>query len=305
MAREFVSYIATTKVSVGVKSNRNEEQLTIDAEDIIEFDGQSARIGGVDYMVPRLKSAIKARWLVPVEEIDPDFTYTAPSALISMSAATPEQNAVVATGAITSDEERDVGTLASVRRRGRYEADLEEQGGTAVQGVSFNNRASGGADDVSKVSSTNEDALNSQIARKKAEHLERLEELKSEARLEETRKRLKAVREAAVVVGITEIDDLNDLADFELETAVSDILLGEDEESGEDVGDLEGDREARLRMAQLMIPGFTWDFDMHWRKKLNVLKDGNSPLQICTVYGVESDKMKKQIAKAFPNYISN
>jgi hypothetical protein len=339
MGREFKTYIATTRVSLGVYGNRNEEQLVVDKGTEVQFNGQTLIFEGQKINLPRLSSAIDARWFIDVEDLfdDGEPEYRAPSARIHMSAATPQQEAVVASRDISTEEDLHLGTVSEVRALGRYENpssyQIEEQGGVEVQGVSFRSKASKNNEapriDVSRVSTTAIQNLErgEGVAQAKAQQFEALErqrmereiaDLKSQykpaqakprtpkqdpeklamaAELERLRAQLAQTQQAPQVPMVQEADDLED---FEWEDEIE--VASASTEDLVDPEDVVSDKDSRLALARQMMPDFDWDFSVNWRRKLAILEEKESPLFVCSVYAVESDAMKKQIASKFPQY---
>lgn len=333
MGKEYRTYIAMEKIHLGLNDKENSEQLVIEEGDVVEYNGRIAKIDGVEYALPRLKSAISSRWLVDQATLLQGNveSYRPISAKIEMSGATPEQERIVAATTI-SEEERNVGTIEAVRARGRYENPnnypVEAQEGVVVGGTSFQTRAYGEgasegmgvqATDVSAMTSTSTISSEESTAARKARELQEAEN----ARLE---RKIRALQEKlANQAPVQEPRQVREGIEFEME-GISQRTAGttaQDEESlssiwdGGDgavtVGsvhdepeinaeDVVQDKEARLALARQMMPSFDWDFSVHWRTKLKLLEDSNNPTLVIAAYAVESDAMKKHIAKSFPQY---
>lgn len=308
MSEDFVTYIAVSKFSIGLSGGNNEDHLVVERGDDIKYNGRQAIIAGRSVENVRLKSAIKAKWIVPEEELldDDNYEYSAPSAKIKMRGATPQRDDVVSDGSIVTEEDTDMGSWQDVRKAAARPVNVEAQDRTEVQGVRFKNRADQGTvrTDVSKLSTTAIQSLElgSGIGSSKEQRLRSLEEKKMQRELEELRAQLQSQR--AENVTLRQAHAADDLEDLNLGDDVE--VLGQlATENPEDVEELlEEDKTMRLSLARQMVPDFDWDFSVNWKRKLKLLED-QSPLYVCAVYAVESDAMKKHIAKKYPEYIQN
>ena len=353
---QFIKYIAVTSFSVGLPSAKNEEQHVIEEGDPVEFNGKIARIYGEEHFLPRLKSAISARWLLEESALTGGHTHVPVSAHIKMSAATPQQEDVIASTTIT-EEERNVGSLSEVRARGRYEGpEIEAQDGRVVSAGGFQTAAytmdDGGtraATNVMTVRNTSSAGIESKAAEEKRQRLEQLEREKMARKIAQLQEQLGTVAPQAPVKSASELEYERRIAELEAELAgrsrpqmregiqfqtegisqnaaqtsddfdvdspefwdggegsevvatlpKTDVELVEPAVSAADVVE---NKDARLAVARQMFPKFDWDFKAHWRSKLKRLKDQDSPMFVMAAYAVESDSMKQQIAKSFPQY---
>lgn len=84
---EMILFIAKTGFNVGMEG----ENTKINVNEEILFDGVKAEFRGEVHNLPTLKAAVKADWLVPLDQAD-DYVYRKPSAGIKFRAATPEQD---------------------------------------------------------------------------------------------------------------------------------------------------------------------------------------------------------------------
>ena len=98
--------------------------------DIVQFDGQTIKLGGVDHHYPELRAGIKIGWVVP--EKDNISNYVPKAADMKIRAAQDNKKAKVAPISI-SDDERDVGPA---RPRKVIKADDQEPEGTEVKSFS-------------------------------------------------------------------------------------------------------------------------------------------------------------------------
>lgn len=333
MGKEYRTYIAMEKIHLGLNDKENTEQLVIEEGDVIEYNGRIAKIDGVEYTLPRLKSAISSRWLVDQATLLQGNveSYRPISAKIEMSGATPEQERIVAATTI-SEEERNVGTIEAVRARGRYENPanypIEAQEGVVVGGTSFQTRAYGEgasegmgvqATDVSAMTSTSTISSEESTAARKARLLQEAETARLERKIRDLQAKLsnqgleqapRQVREGIEfeMEGISHHTAGTTAQDEESLSSIWDggegavTVASVNEEPEINAEDVVQDKEARLALARQMMPSFDWDFSVHWRTKLKLLEDSNNPTLVIAAYAVESDAMKKHIAKSFPQY---
>lgn len=313
---EFRDFVAAAKINIGVDK---EQQIIVDKGTVVRYDGTTAIIEGKEYTFPRLSSAIKARWLVDLNELGvASEDFTPQSAKITMRGATPEQESVVASDATFADEEREVNSLQNFRDGQHQSArgmSVAGQDGETVKGIKFKTTSN---------SSTRIDQLSSNAiqsieeggssASKEAQFRE-LERQKMEREIEALRKQLAASNAKPVVregiqfrtEGISErASDTTQAPGTDLPEGVWDghgaeqvgrVSATEDVQDSFDVDN----KEARLAMARQMIPNFDWDFGQHWKTKLKSLETNGNPLYVCAVYAVETDAMKKHIASQFPD----
>lgn len=315
---EFRNFVAAAKINIGVDK---EQQIVVDKGTVVRYDGTTAIIDGKEYTFPRLSSAIKARWLVDVKElgVDSDSDFQPQSAKITMRGATPEQQDVVASEATFADEEREVNSLQNFRD-GQHQSSrgmvVTGQEGEAVKGVSFKTTSNSKArmDKLSQTDIQNIENGGSSIS--KEEQFRELERQKMEREIANLRKQLAATNAKPVVrEGIQfRTEGISERASDTTQAQGTDLPEGIwDGHGAEQVGrvtaaqeeptesfDVE-DKEARLAMARQMIPNFDWDFGQHWKTKLKSLETNGNPLYVCAVYAVETDAMKKHIAKQFPD----
>jgi len=319
------TYVAVMKVSLGLHGDLNSNQIILQKGTTVEYDGRKATIDGVEYTLPNLRSAIKAKWLVTAAELyGEDYVPpTTASADISMRGATPEQDTVKAQMAV-SEEERDMGTIQGIRANNHSQVPVVEAQDGRVVGSGFGVKAfrkgaagEATAVDVSSMTSTSTVALEETSARQKLAEFEKSEARRAQKAIAEMRaeqgisSRRAPTREGVQFrpgPGVVQ-HDVTDLAP-EME-----LWDGEGSQGHEVVGtigrpvavkvsaeDVIEDKEARLALARQMLPTFEWDFDMNWRSKLKLLKDEASPVFIFAAYAVETAKMKAQISKTFPQY---
>lgn len=107
---EFQTFRATTKVHLGPI------EQDVYEDDLIDFDGQTAIIGGQEHQISTIRSAIKAGWFVP--ETDTTSKYVPKAAQMSLrpaQAAGQESRGEPIKVHTVQDEERNVGSLEEVR----------------------------------------------------------------------------------------------------------------------------------------------------------------------------------------------
>lgn len=112
---EFQSFRATTKVHLGKLSQDIREG------DIVQFDGQTIKLGGVDHPYSELRAAIKVGWIVP--EGDNISNYKPQSADVKVRAAQDNKKQAKQTPTTILDDERDMGPS----RRNVVKADDQDE----------------------------------------------------------------------------------------------------------------------------------------------------------------------------------
>jgi len=123
---EMKTYIASTKFEVTKQDQTS--SLKFAKGDTVQFDGLEAIYEGESYNLPKLKVAIRAKWLVDVDSTSTQ-DYRRPSANISLRGATPEQQDTVFKGAVQMSEEERV--ISTVQER----SDLLDTGTAAQVGT--------------------------------------------------------------------------------------------------------------------------------------------------------------------------
>jgi len=324
---QFTEYIAATKFNIGEDKETN---IVVSKGEIVEYDGTTAKIGGKEYKFPRLKSAIKARWLVTPEELGLGSSEFKPtSAGIKMRAPTPQGEDQIASTATMADEEREVSSLQDFRdgnhrNRGSNQV-VSSQEGEEVQGVRFATKAGS----ASQMEATRVDTLSQTDIRRmeesgdqgKAAHFADMERIKMEREIAALKKQLagnkpkKQVREGitfeneGLSQSASDTTQASTASDFpegtwdgeEAEVVGTAVKVSSSSEEASDSLDV-SDKESRLAFARQVVPNFDWDFSTHWKTKLKSLEESTNPVYVSMVYAVETEAMKKHIAKAFPDY---
>ena len=103
---KFYQFRAITKFALGNYGD-------VWQDDVVEFDGQTMRIGGQTFPAPNLRAAVKIGWLVPVQ--DTTSTYTPQPAGVQVHSATAAGSDRTAAMTIeaASEEEQVVGTVGT------------------------------------------------------------------------------------------------------------------------------------------------------------------------------------------------
>lgn len=326
---EFREYIASTKFLIGIEGSEDNKGPKVERGDVIRYNGHTAIIGGVEYPVRNLQSAIKARWLVSPEDLGLSGEPSRISAHIKMSGATPQQTAVVASSALTADEERDVGTIQSVRHAGSSHrtASFMDSQGEPVVGYSFKTKAGKEALEttvsVDKLSQNAIASIEAGVERMdKAQMFEEAHRRKMEREIEDLRRQLVAAQSQqvtrvaeregirfsgdnlseramdAVRAGDTARDISRDLWDGDVDATPVVARVTASAPSPEE--DAAANKRAKIALARQMVPNFDWDLDMHWKSKMKELSTKGA-LFVCAAYMVENDTMRRRIAEAFPH----
>jgi len=320
MGNNYTEYIASTKFNIG---QNKEDNLVVPKGTVVSYDGSTAVIDGREYNFPKLGSAIKSRWLVSKEELGlgGEADFKPQSAGIEMRHPTDEDGeSTIASTTMVADEEREVNTIEAFKNS-RHE--VQSQGGDAVKGVQFKTKAGKAAMEESvSVDRLSQNAIQ-QMEKGTERHdklaqFQALENQKMEREIADLKKQLasqqpkKQVREGIqfntaegqVGTGTTKqasseyAEGIWDGQDAPVVGSTNEQQATGQESTASDF-DVQ-DKEARLKMARQMMPSFDWDFEQHWKTKLKTLNDDGRPLYVCAVYAVESDAMKKHIAKQFP-----
>lgn len=297
--KEFREYIASTKFTIGIDT---EKALTVTKGTPVSFNGREAVIDGQSYQLPQLSNAIKVQWLVLPEDLGLEPTRI--SANIKMSHPTDDSKPAVTASTATSDEEREVGQVGQV---GRHQIVTESSEGEVVSNVKFSTSARTENTRVDQLSTNSEDRLVN--TRDKAASMQEAERLKMQREIESLKSQLSS-QNTTVREGIRfNTDGVSRNASDTTEAPEDNLPEGVwDGNDAKVVGSTTGDvvaqpvdeREAKIALAKMMVPDFDWDFDAHWRTKIKVLEEKSNTLYTAAVYAVETDGMKKNIAKHFP-----
>lgn len=312
---QFKSYRVISKVHLGSL------EMDLQKNQVVEYDGTTMRIGNDEHNVHMLSAAIRVGWLVPVGQ---EGSYVSKPAGITIEKQDGSRTAITVA---VSDEERNVGTLDSVRANGappthsarnagtRNDADGQVVGrlksaansppikldGTDRQVVQkLDNSGRAGVEPVRKATPTGdvEEALTG----------ENLEDLLPNAASAEI--------PAPGVSG----EGSGDQSDARARAAVESVAVG-GAETGTVVAAIVGDevrafdgpapveptepstadskevRQAKLDMAKQLIPGFEWDLSIPWnrRAKLAVERHSTDVRILNVILSVETESVRKNI----------
>lgn len=132
-AGEFVALRATGKFHLGAIERDLAEN------DVVQFDGQTIKIGGKDHNLPSIAGAVRAGWLVPIEDTTSKLVSLASTGTTRPALSVGRERGEAKSSQMVHDEERDLGKLAKVRdhgdgivRRGQVIQEDGGQEGTAV-----------------------------------------------------------------------------------------------------------------------------------------------------------------------------
>lgn len=298
---EFNTYIAATKFTIGLDAQHS---LNIAKGTIVEYDGVTALIEGTEHRLPSLANAVRVKWLITPDELG--IKTPRVSANISMSHPTDDTKPATVASRATSDEELEVGSVADRQKR-RHQLVTESSEGEVVSSTRFSTSAKTENTRIDQMSNTTEDSLVNTSS--KVAGLQEAERKKLEREIESLRTQLTA-QDSTVREGIrfnTEGVSKN-ASDTtkQTEDALPEGLWDGNEASvvgstsGKVVQSEVSEQGSRLALAKLMVPDFEWDFEAHWRTKIKTLEDRGNTLYTAAAYAVESDSMKKNIAKHFP-----
>lgn len=306
---QFQTFRATTQVSMPEVLNIPTGYISKDA--LIEYDGQTLKYGGSTYSVSQLRSAIKAGWFVV--EADTTSTYVPQPAKVSIhkAQAANEERGEPMTVSTVVDEERDLGTIASIMGRDAPKAAAPEDGEvvskikTAAKQRTVLKDGHEAAQAIRKLDNTpppRAEAVKKAVASGDVQEAmtgEHLEEILPDAESAGTPE-----------PGVAGEGDMPHLTAEERALALRDARMAKmaaatpapaptpEPEPVETPSD-KALREAKITALQAVIPDFEWDMDIHWRtrvKKALTYKDNPSFLN--GIMAVEIDAVKKHVRES-------
>lgn len=299
-----VGFSAQSSGGVAVKFEQGDE---------VYFDGRALVVlNGEEYNIPRMRSAVKARWITKAVDGQAPQMTRRPSAGINVRAATPQQENGQMQG-VTSVEDRELGTVAA------RDAALQEarQGGdyTPLAPVRQLTPAKTEGRDVNQ-------RFRPQGQQLASAHQARTATVSEGIRMTGTNLSAQAQgvpvdaynaapeylgENAGTVVGTVSGGEFfgepgGDIFDDVVMEQLQEVATAPVVEEREEL-DLE-DAEARYLLAKMIIPDLPdWDFSLHWKTKIRELAGWKDPYHIRAVFAAESGKMRKQIRSKYSRII--
>lgn len=313
---EFQDFRAVTKFHVG-----QIERDIVEGE-VLQFDGQVARIGGSEQPLSSLRGAIKVGWLVPSS--DTTSKYRPKSAQAPMRPAQGQDRKAVGVQTVT-DDERDLGSVKNVRDRGdgivkRNAVVRDDSDGS--EGVTVGKIRSP-AVRKTELTGANATKISQEIQRtdntsgtsgKLVEPVAKVTTTGDveEARVGENVEELlgqKAASTSKPAAGPAGEGDSPHLTAAEKAAKARAARLAQVSQStaasspapvsAEAGTEAPVDAEDRITLVRTVLPEFEWDLTRQWRVRVKeaVEKQGD-PLYLIGILAVESDAVKKHVQAA-------
>jgi hypothetical protein len=310
---QFKSYRVVSKVHLGSL------EMDLQKDQVVEYDGTTMRIGTDEHNVNMLSAAIKVGWLVPEGQ---EGSYVSKPAGITIG----KQDGSRATISVAvSDEEKDMGTLDSVRAVGAPPTHSARNAGTRndEDGQVVGRLKSAAKSDPIKLDGTDRQVVqkldNSGRAGvdpvRKATPTGDVEEAITGENLEDL---LPNAASAEIPAPGVSGEGNGDQSDARARAAVDSVAvggaetgtvvaaIGETAEASETApvepaepktADSKEVRLAKLEMAKQLIPGFDWDLSIPWnrRAKLAVERHGTDVRTLNVILSVETASVRKDI----------
>lgn len=317
----FITLTAAKRVHLGAV------EVDVYEGDSFEYDGQTLRLGGKEYNVPNLRAGIRAGWFTADASVPRKEALVAPPAQ-----AASNLRKVVQT---VEDDERQVGFATNAARNrasGKSEAAASDEGvpvgkvRIAAHQRTVLTDSSSVSQEISRLDNMTAKVTRAPVATgdvQEAAAGDELEDILPDAKstgrpspgkageghdgmtAEERADALRRARQAAVASAPV----APPVAQDEVVAVASAAEAGEDEVAdlfGDLVADPEADADragvdaakARMALAKAAVPGFDWDLSAPWSTRVKVaLSKRDDPLYLNAVLAVETDTVKKHIAK--------
>lgn len=322
---EFIAFRATTKFHLGAI-----EQDVME-NDVILFDGQVSKIGGAEHNIPLIRSAVKLGWLVPADDTTSRYKAKPAGVPVRPAQAADRERGKQVEIQTVQDEERDLGTLKTVRDRGdgvvRKQVVAEDAGSEGVPVGKLRTPAN------QKTTLTAENAM------RVAQEIRKVDNVQGTPDQRVIPVKVAAtgdVQEAKVGDALDEL--LGDAAVAKL-PPVGDGPLGEGDQPhltadekeakrnaaaaaaeaarqarlaqvgtksspapaapAEPAEVLPPDTQAKMALVKAALPNFEWDMSRQWRVRVkDALDRRNDPLFLNGILAVETETVKKHIQAA-------
>lgn len=257
--------------SFSIPYGDNSQSIKVSKDDEVFFDGKyTTLINGESYTMPKFKSAIRAKWVVPLTDLETQKTLKA--APLKVRHATIEGADSSFEGVVTAHRQEQPVSKVSDRRDARERA---------MRGEKF--EYGGEAQKLEELAETGHEvklarALTpAQYTGPLDEGLETMRERGAEPRKTFTEEGITfhgENLEAPKQPGVEEI--LEDASEIDLET-----------------------QEGRFQVLKEAFPTIPdWDFKAHWKKKIKAL-DGIEAVYVYAIYSLETEKMRNLIKKNY------
>lgn len=312
---EFRAYRVVSKVHVGSL------EMDLQKDQVVEYDGTTMRIGTDEHNVGMLSAAIKVGWLVPDGQEGRYISRPAGITIGRQDGSRTDVNVSV------SDEEKDMGTLDSVRADGAPPTHTARDAGTRNEedGQVVGRLKSAAKSEPIKLDGTDRQVVqkldNSGRAGvepvKKAIPTGDVEEAITGDTLEEL---LPNAASAEIPTPGVSGEGNGDQSDARARAAVDSVAIGgaetgtvvaaigettppaetepvETEPAEPKTEDSKEVRLAKLEMAKQLIPGFDWDLSIPWnrRAKLAVERHGTDVRILNVILSVETSSVRREI----------
>lgn len=291
---QFQSYRAITKIHLGAISDNLSEG------EEIQYDGHVLRRGNDEHSLHSLRAAIKIGWLVPVEA--PPTKYIPQPAGITVHRADGMDDAEISLDTVF-ETDVNVGTLDEVRPDAAPRTHKAIAAGEQNTGV-------GKVVGKVKISAKMETVQIGRDDRKVVAALDNRERVATAVAtgdVQEARggEDLVDLLPDAATAGIPKPGPSGEgLGDQSEERARAFTATGSSTIGGADEGKVIGtvgtpQAPDGLGFIQQFIPGFEWDMDVQWAKRVKIACEryGNIPAVIDYIKSVETDTVKKHLAK--------
>jgi len=269
----FESYRAVTKVHLGAI------ETDLHPGDVVQFDGQTLKLGDKDHSVPTLRAAIKVGWLVPAAQSSGGYKPAPANIDVHKAAPTGEKREKLSSRVLVHDEEKDLGTLKQVRPPN---APPPHQ-----------------AKNASQLSSENEGVVIAKI--KSPTHFASVEVGKDDQTIVnqlDNKATLSIEKVASRARPTGDVDEA--LAGDDLEDILPNAASSSTPTPGPVVEEAEVTPsaivQAKIEMIQQFVPGFTWDLKENWMtraKKAEAFKD--NPPVLNAILSFEHEVVRKRV----------
>lgn len=314
-AGEFQDFRAVTKFHVG-----QIERDIVEGE-VLQFDGQIARIGGSEQPLSSLRGAIKVGWLVPSSDTTTRYRPKSAQAPMRPAQGPDREKRTVGVQTVT-DDERDLGSVKAVRDRGdgivkRNAVIRDDTDGS--EGVPVGKIRSP-AVRKTELTGTNATKISQEIQKtdntagtsgRLVEPIAKVtvtgdvEEARVGSNVEELLGQT-AVSSSKPTPGPAGEGDSPHLTAAEKAEKARAARLAQVGKSAatppapaEVEAEIPADAEDRLALVRTVIPEFEWDLSRQWRLRVkDALEKQGEPLYFIGILAVESDAVKKHVQAA-------
>jgi len=319
----FHSFRSIAKIHLGKLARDLQENQ------VVQFDGQTLKLDGIDHSYYELRAGVKAGWLVP--QSDNISTYTPKSSDTKIRAAQDKGKATKSAPITVSDDERDVGSARP--KRALIRADQSEDG--TVVPTSFSRelknqdeeeRSLGPSTAASRASSGAVKPFVAKVATEMSSDSSGNEDARSVGRISSPAKQKTVIRDASeAAMAAQKLDNtpspraiLNSPKGTEIFSAeaekvetILDVLNPEDQAQiirQQRKAQLVSTEKTRLGDTKVLaeaivVPSVSdadsWDMSGHWLSRVKLAKEkyGDNPEALAKIYAVEIPSVVARIQK--------